>query len=156
MNGSMSVRIWAWMVTSSAVVGSSANSSAGLQDSALAIIARCRMASVEDGERSLAVVLAAEESAQRNMRIRLATLRERASRNAAAVSIEDGVLRAGTRLVVLPPIQARLATALLERMATPVFPIRSREMRHSCDGSVSASITGSTHRHPQAGAACAR
>jgi DNA-binding response OmpR family regulator len=51
-----------------------------------------------------------------DMRIRLATLRERASRNAAAVSIEDGVLRAGTRLVVLPPIQARLATALLERM----------------------------------------
>jgi DNA-binding response OmpR family regulator len=51
-----------------------------------------------------------------DMRIRLATLRERASRNAAAVSIEDGVLRAGSRLVVLPPIQARLAAALLERM----------------------------------------
>jgi DNA-binding response OmpR family regulator len=51
-----------------------------------------------------------------DMRIRLATLRERAARNAAAVSIEDGVLRAGSRLVVLPPIQARLATALLERM----------------------------------------
>ena len=51
-----------------------------------------------------------------DMRIRLATLRERASRNSAAVSIEDGVLRIGTRLVVLPPIQARLAGALLERM----------------------------------------
>ena len=51
-----------------------------------------------------------------DMRIRLATLRERASRNGAAVSIEDGVLRAGSRLVVLPPIQARLAAALLERM----------------------------------------
>ena len=51
-----------------------------------------------------------------DMRIRLATLRERASRNAAAVSIDDGVLRAGSRLVVLPPIQARLATALLERI----------------------------------------
>jgi DNA-binding response OmpR family regulator len=51
-----------------------------------------------------------------DMRIRLATLRERASRNASAVTIEDGVLRVGTRLVVLPPIQARLAGALLERM----------------------------------------
>jgi DNA-binding response OmpR family regulator len=51
-----------------------------------------------------------------DMRIRLATLRERASRHAAAVSIEDGVLRAGSRLVVLPPIQARLAATLLERM----------------------------------------
>ena len=51
-----------------------------------------------------------------DMRIRLATLRERASRNSDAVSIDDGVLRAGNRLVVLPPIQARLASALLERM----------------------------------------
>jgi DNA-binding response OmpR family regulator len=50
-----------------------------------------------------------------DMRIRLSTLRERASRN-TNVSIDDGVLRAGTRLVVLPPIQARLAAALLERM----------------------------------------
>lgn len=51
-----------------------------------------------------------------DMRIRLATLRDRASRNSDAVSIDDGVLRAGNRLVVLPPIQARLASALLERM----------------------------------------
>ena len=36
-------RICACTVTSSAVVGSSAISSAGLQDSAMAIIARCRM-----------------------------------------------------------------------------------------------------------------
>ena len=36
-------RIWAWMVTSSAVVGSSAMSSAGSQASAMAIIARWRM-----------------------------------------------------------------------------------------------------------------
>ena len=36
-------RIWAWMVTSSAVVGSSAISSSGSQASAMAIITRCRM-----------------------------------------------------------------------------------------------------------------
>ena len=36
-------RIWAWIVTSSAVVGSSAISSAGLQDSAIAIMTRWRM-----------------------------------------------------------------------------------------------------------------
>ena len=39
----MTSRICAWIVTSSAVVGSSAISSAGLQDSAMAIITRCRM-----------------------------------------------------------------------------------------------------------------
>ena len=36
-------RIWACTVTSSAVVGSSAMSSGGLHDSAMAIIARCLM-----------------------------------------------------------------------------------------------------------------
>ena len=36
-------RIWAWMVTSSAVVGSSAMRSFGLQDSAMAIMTRWRM-----------------------------------------------------------------------------------------------------------------
>jgi hypothetical protein len=36
-------RIWAWMVTSNAVVGSSAIRSFGLQDSAIAIITRWRM-----------------------------------------------------------------------------------------------------------------
>ena len=35
--------IWAWMVTSRAVVGSSAMSSFGLQESAMAIMARCRI-----------------------------------------------------------------------------------------------------------------
>ena len=40
---SSSFRIWSWMVTSSAVVGSSASSKAGLDASAMAIIARCRM-----------------------------------------------------------------------------------------------------------------
>ena len=38
----ISFRIWAWIVTSSAVVGSSAISSAGRQISAMAIIARWR------------------------------------------------------------------------------------------------------------------
>jgi peptide/nickel transport system ATP-binding protein len=36
-------RIWAWVVTSSAVVGSSASSRPGLHESAIAIIARCRI-----------------------------------------------------------------------------------------------------------------
>ncbi len=36
-----SSRIWRWMVTSSAVVGSSAISSLGSQASAMAIITRC-------------------------------------------------------------------------------------------------------------------
>ena len=39
----ISSRIWAWMVTSSAVVGSSAMRMSGPQASAMAIIARCRM-----------------------------------------------------------------------------------------------------------------
>ena len=51
-----------------------------------------------------------------DVRIRIATLRERAARSGAAVSIEDGVLRVGGRLVVLPPIEARVATALVERL----------------------------------------
>ena len=38
-----SARIWAWIVTSSAVVGSSAISSRGSQASAIAISARCRI-----------------------------------------------------------------------------------------------------------------
>ena len=40
---SISARICAWIVTSSAVVGSSAINSAGRQASAIAIIARWRM-----------------------------------------------------------------------------------------------------------------
>jgi DNA-binding response OmpR family regulator len=51
-----------------------------------------------------------------DIRIRVATLRERATRSGAAVSIEDGVLRVGIRLVVLPPIEARITTALVERV----------------------------------------
>ena len=39
----MRCRIWAWIVTSSAVVGSSAISTLGSQDSASAIITRWRM-----------------------------------------------------------------------------------------------------------------
>ena len=39
----MSSRIWAWIVTSSAVVGSSAMSSFGSHDSAIAIMTRWRM-----------------------------------------------------------------------------------------------------------------
>lgn len=50
------------------------------------------------------------------LRIRLSTLRDRAARSTAAITLEDGVLRVGNRIVVLPPIQARLADALLERM----------------------------------------
>jgi hypothetical protein len=42
-NSRTSCRICAWIVTSSAVVGSSAISSDGLQDKAMAIITRWRM-----------------------------------------------------------------------------------------------------------------
>jgi len=49
------------------------------------------------------------------VRIRLATLRTRARHHAGELALEDGVLRAGSQVVVLPPIQARLAAALLER-----------------------------------------
>jgi DNA-binding response OmpR family regulator len=51
-----------------------------------------------------------------DLRIRLATLRDRAARQSAAISLDEGVLRVGSRIVVLPPIQARLAGALLERL----------------------------------------
>jgi DNA-binding response OmpR family regulator len=49
------------------------------------------------------------------IRIRLQTLRERAANHAAELALEDGVLRVGHHVVVLPPIQARLTAALLER-----------------------------------------
>ena len=49
------------------------------------------------------------------VRIRLETLRARARQHPGELSLEDGVLRAYGRVVVLPPIQARLAAALLER-----------------------------------------
>ncbi|MCY1307823.1 hypothetical protein D9M70_577830 [compost metagenome] len=39
----ISLRIWSWIVTSSAVVGSSANSSFGFEARAMAIITRWRM-----------------------------------------------------------------------------------------------------------------
>ena len=49
------------------------------------------------------------------VRIRLQTLRTRARSHADELVLEDGVLRAGAQVVVLPPVQARLAAALLER-----------------------------------------
>ena len=49
------------------------------------------------------------------IRIRLQTLRARARNHTEELVLEDGVLRAGRQVVVLPPIQARLAAALLER-----------------------------------------
>jgi DNA-binding response OmpR family regulator len=51
-----------------------------------------------------------------DLRIRLATLRERAVRSSMTIALDDGVLRVGSRIVVLPPIQARLAAALVDRM----------------------------------------
>jgi DNA-binding response OmpR family regulator len=50
------------------------------------------------------------------LHVRAATLRARATCSPAVVSIDDGVLRVGSRTVVLPPIEARLATVLVERM----------------------------------------
>jgi len=51
-----------------------------------------------------------------DLHIRLAVLRARATRRSTTVSLEDGVLRVGARLIVLPPIQARLVSALVERL----------------------------------------
>jgi DNA-binding response OmpR family regulator len=52
---------------------------------------------------------------EEEIRIRLQTLRDRAATHASALTLEDGVLRVGRHVVVLPPIQARLAAALIER-----------------------------------------
>jgi hypothetical protein len=52
---------------------------------------------------------------EEEIRIRLQTLRDRARNHAAELVLDDGVLRVGRHVVVLPPIQARLAVALLER-----------------------------------------
>jgi two-component system, OmpR family, response regulator len=52
---------------------------------------------------------------QDEVRIRLETLRERARNDVSDLAVDDGVLRARAHVVVLPPIQARLAAALLER-----------------------------------------
>jgi DNA-binding winged helix-turn-helix (wHTH) protein len=52
---------------------------------------------------------------EEEVRIRLETLRARARRHSDELVLEDGVLRIGRHVVVLPPIQARLAAALLER-----------------------------------------
>ncbi|MEX2256349.1 MAG: helix-turn-helix domain-containing protein [Acidimicrobiia bacterium] len=49
------------------------------------------------------------------VRIRLQTLRARARQHTDELVLEDGVLRVGRHVVVLPPIQARLTAALLER-----------------------------------------
>jgi DNA-binding response OmpR family regulator len=57
---------------------------------------------------------------EEEVRIRLETLRARARRTDRAITLEDGVLRAGDHVVVLPPIQARLAAALLERESAVV------------------------------------
>ena len=54
------------------------------------------------------------------LRIRLEILRARAARAESGLSLEDGVLRVGDDLVVLPPIQSRLIGALLERMDSVV------------------------------------
>jgi two-component system OmpR family response regulator len=51
-----------------------------------------------------------------DLRIRIANLRARAARRASGISIEDGVLRVRDHVVFLPPIETRLATALIERV----------------------------------------
>lgn len=51
---------------------------------------------------------------------RLETLRIRADAGRREVRIEDGVLHVGPDIVVLPPIQSRLAEALVERMDSVV------------------------------------
>jgi DNA-binding winged helix-turn-helix (wHTH) protein len=53
-------------------------------------------------------------------RIRLETLRSRARHRAEDIDLADGALQVGEHLVVLPPIQASLAAALLERRGAVV------------------------------------
>lgn len=55
-----------------------------------------------------------------DLRIRLDTLRARAVQHPTTVVLADGVLHVGNRLVVFPPIQARLAEVLLDRIDTVV------------------------------------
>ncbi|MFO1536365.1 MAG: transcriptional regulator [Actinomycetota bacterium] len=55
-----------------------------------------------------------------DLRVRLETLRDRATRHPTALVLADGVLHVGNRLVVFPPIQARLAEVLLDRIDTVV------------------------------------
>ncbi len=52
---------------------------------------------------------------EEEIRIRLETLRARARQQPGELTLDEGVLRSGAHVVVLPPIQARLASALLER-----------------------------------------
>jgi DNA-binding response OmpR family regulator len=52
---------------------------------------------------------------EEEIRIRLETLRSRARQQLGAPTLEEGVLRVGAQVVVLPPVQARIAAALLER-----------------------------------------
>jgi DNA-binding response OmpR family regulator len=52
---------------------------------------------------------------EEEIRIRLETLRARARQQPGELSLDEGVLRVGGHVVVLPPIQARLASALLDR-----------------------------------------
>ncbi|MEO6122011.1 MAG: helix-turn-helix domain-containing protein [Acidimicrobiales bacterium] len=56
------------------------------------------------------------------MRARVATLVRRASEHVAAVPVldDDGVLRVGSTWVSLPPVESRLATALLDRFGAVV------------------------------------
>lgn len=51
---------------------------------------------------------------EEEIRIRLETLRARSRHQPRELTLEEGVLRAGGQVVVLPPIQARLAAALFE------------------------------------------
>jgi DNA-binding response OmpR family regulator len=61
-------------------------------------------------------------ASEADLHARLATLRTRADRHAPVVpSLDrDGVLRLGTAWVSLPPVEARLTSALLERFGAVV------------------------------------
>jgi DNA-binding response OmpR family regulator len=52
---------------------------------------------------------------EEEIRIRLDTLRARARQQLGVPRLDEGVLRVGAQVVVLPPIQARIVAALLER-----------------------------------------
>lgn len=83
-----------------------------------------RLVIVDDG-RPPVVVDALEDwlrapADEEELAARLETLRIRAGGVRREVRIADGVLHVGDRIVVLPPIQSRLAETLLERLDSVV------------------------------------
>ena len=135
----MTSRIWAWIVTSSAVVGSSAMSRSGSVESAMAIITRWRMPPESWCGCSLARRLA---SAMPTTRI-ISTARSHASRRLTAVccctasAIWSPQVKTGLRLVIgswkimltWSPRMSRMSASRLASRFSPLSRISPATMR---------------------------